>query len=236
MHTVSLDWITADAEKVVARHARVSTANPDRDQYKGLLRHCCKYGHWSVFEQVNATFEIITSRAISAQIIRHRAFTFQELSQRYSNPFDVVTDLNDKPCEFELRKQAEKNRQSSYDLIDVETASKFRKRIEVLDGQLNSLYHDMLEAGAARECSRNVLPLYTPTKIHMNGTLRSWLHYVGLRAREETQLEHREIAQQVGMVLAIEVPTIIDLVVERAAEDDALSGWLFLRSGVSVLA
>ena len=118
MHTASLDWITPDAEKVVARHARVSTVDPDRDEFAGLLGFCIRHGHWSVLEQANAAFEIITSRAISAQIIRHRTFAFQELSQRYVSPFKVLGNLNVEPTDFSIRKQAEKNRQSSTDVMD----------------------------------------------------------------------------------------------------------------------
>ena len=227
MHTVSLDWITPDVEKVIARHARVSTSNPDREEYARLIKYCCDNGHWSILEQASASFEIITSRAISAQIIRHRSFAFQELSQRYCNPFDVVENMHDKPSYFDIRKQAEKNRQSSTETIDTELLAKFRARINDLDSQLHTLYKDMLDAGCARECARNILPLYTPTRIHMHGTIRSWATYVGLRGKEDTQLEHQQIAQQIGMVLAIELPVVTDALID--SEDPGLQGWKYLR-------
>ena len=223
MHTVSLDWITPDTERVIARHARVSTSNPDREEYVRLVNHCIKHGHWSILEQVNASFEIITSRAISTQLIRHRTFAFQELSQRYCNPFEVITDNHDNPAHFELRKQAEKNRQSSTDAVEENIRRGFRDRIDRLDVELRDLYSEMLEAGVARECARNILPLYTPTRIHMQGTVRSWCHWVGLRGKEDTQLEHRTLATQIAMLLALEIPTVTKALV--GSDDPALEGW-----------
>jgi|TARA_R110000803_G_C11970973_1_gene319728 thymidylate synthase (FAD) len=227
MHTAKLDWITPDAEKIIARHARVSTSDPDREEYVRLLSYCIKHGHWSILEQANASFEIITSRAISAQILRHRSFSYQELSQRYCNPFEVVENSHDRPSEFSIRKQAEKNRQSSTDEIDPIFLADFRDRIYRLDAEIYSLYSEMLEAGCARECARNLLPLYTPTKLHMQGTIRSFVHYVGLRAKEDTQLEHQLIARQIAMILGIEMPTVTKAAVD--SDDPALEGWKFLR-------
>jgi thymidylate synthase (FAD) len=232
MHTVKLDWITPDAEKVIARHARVSTSNPDREEYARLLSYCIRHGHWSILEQANASFQILTSRAISAQILRHRSFSFQELSQRYCNPFEIIGDIHDHPDEFELRQQSEKNRQSSTEPIDRELMRDFRTRITNLDVEIHDLYADMLEAGVAQECARNILPLYTPTLMHMQGTIRSWVHYVGLRAQEDTQLEHRKIAQQVALILGLEIPTVVKAAVNSATDSDntdsALKGWKFL--------
>jgi thymidylate synthase ThyX len=144
MHTAELDWITPDAERVIARHARVSTKNPDREEFKGLLKYCINHGHWSIYEQASASFEIITTRSISAQIIRHRSFAFQETSQ------------------------------------------------------------------------------------HMSGSIRSWIHYVGLRGGVETQLEHRTIAVEIGKALEREVPSVIEAVKEQAAKEFNLKGWLFI--------
>ena len=227
MHSVKLDWITPDAEKVIARHARVSTTNPDREEYARLLSYCIKHGHWSILEQANVSFEIITSRAISAQLIRHKSLCFQELSQRYAVPFDVLPDgIHDRPQEFAIRKQAEKNRQSSTEDIDPGLMASFRDRIYKFDVEAYSLYKDMLEAGVARECARNILPMYTPTRLHANGTVRSWAHYVGLRAKEDTQLEHQLIARQIAMILGLELPTVVKALVET--EDHSLDGWRFL--------
>jgi len=232
MHTVKLDWITPDSEQVIARHARVSTAKPDRPEYERLLKFCIRKGHWSIFEQANASFEIITTRAISPQILRHKTFTFQELSQRYANPWEVISS---DPCEaqnFEMRKQAEKNRQSSTDPIDPALEARFREDLSIIDAQLWDLYRRMIEAGVARECARNVCPLYTPTKLHMNGTIRSWAHYVGLRGSQETQKEHRNIAFQIGTILAIELPVVTKALALEAAQDpeeSPLRGWLSIH-------
>jgi len=227
MHSVKLDWITPDAEKVIARHARVSTSDPEREEYARLLSYCIKHGHWSILEQANVSFEIITSRAISAQLIRHKSLCFQELSQRYTNPFNTMPDgIHDRPEESHIRKQAEKNRQSSTEEIDTGLLASFRDRIYLVDAQLHSLYNDMLEAGVARECARNILPLYTPTRLHANGSVRSWVHYVGLRAKEDTQLEHQLIARQIAMILGIQLPTIVKAVVQT--DDHSLDGWRFL--------
>ena len=111
LHSAELDWITPEAEKVIARHARVSTKNPDRDEYARLLAFCIKHGHWSIFEQASASFGITTTRAISPQILRHRSFVYQELSQRYTNPWETLEEekLED-PYKVDLRFQGETNR------------------------------------------------------------------------------------------------------------------------------
>lgn len=234
MHTVKLDWITPDAERVIARHARVSTADPDREEYARLLSYCIKHGHWSILEQANISFEIITSRAISAQLIRHKSLCFQELSQRYSNPFTVMSDdIHDHPKEFHIRKQAEKNRQSSVEEVDLDLMTNFRERIHRVDAELRSLYEDMLDSGVARECARNILPLYTPTRLHANGTVRSWVHYVGLRAKDDTQLEHRLIARQVALIFGTQLPVVTKALV--ATEDQSLDGWRFMSGWSSEL-
>lgn len=226
LHTADLDWITPDAEKVIARHARVSTKDPDREEYEKLLAYCIKHGHWSVFEQASASFEISTTRAISPQVLRHRSFVFQELSQRYCAPSETL-ELDEKPFQFELRFQASKNRQSSVDRLPVYMCESFWERLEIIDSQIQGLYNEMLSAGVARECARNILPLYTPTRMHMSGTIRSFIHYVGLRGQDDTQAEHRQIARSIGYRLGRELPTVIRAVKEAA--DPSLKGWDFLR-------
>ena len=226
LHSADLDWITQDAEKVIARHARVSTKNPDRDEYEKLLVYCIKHGHNSVFEQASASFEISTTRAISPQILRHRSFVFQELSQRYCAPSETL-DLEEKPFQFELRFQAQKNRQRSVDRLPVYLCESFLERLVIVDSQIQGLYNEMLEAGVARECARNILPLYTPTRMHMSGTIRSFIHYVGLRGKDDTQAEHRHIARSIGYRLGRELPTVVKAVKESG--DPSLKGWDFLR-------
>lgn len=227
LHSATLDWITPNAEQVIARHARVSTKDPDRSEYAKLLSYCIKHAHWSVFEQAAASFEIITTRAISPQVLRHRSCAFQELSQRYASPSEVLTTEGRPPHEFSLRVQAEKNRQSSAQELDSATAALFRARILLIHQDIQTLYTDMLEAGVARECARNILPEYTPTRLHMQGTIRSFLHYVGLRGQEDTQLEHRMIAQSMGQILAEQLPVVVEAI--QQADDKSLAGWNFLK-------
>ena len=230
LHTASLDWITPESERIVAAHARVSTKDPDRGEAVRLLRYCIKHGHWSVFEQVCASFEILTTRAISPQILRHRSFTFQETSQRYCDPLDVLEQLSGEAPEFELRAQDQKNRQNSFVFEDDSIEQKFRNRIKELFEQSQGLYQELLEAGVAKECARNALLLCVPTRLHMMGTLRSWIFYVGLRNAPGTQQEHRLIARAVGRILSQEVPTITEALLETANAEvnPALEGWKYL--------
>lgn len=226
LHSAELDWITPEAEQTIARHARVSTKDPNRAEYAKLLSYCIKHGHWSVFEQASASFEISTTRAISPQILRHRSFVYQELSQRYCDPLDTLT-VSDEPWKFELRTQAENNRQSSRNLLPLYLSEHFWDKLADLDEQIKELYKEMLSKGVARECARNMLPLYTPTRLHMSGTIRGFIHYVGLRGQEDTQREHRMIARAIGYELSRQLPTVIDAIKE--SEESSLKGWSFLK-------
>ena len=230
LHTAELDWITSDAEKVIAKHARVSTKNPDREEYEKLLSYCIKHAHWSILEQASASFEISTTRAISPQILRHRSFVFQELSQRYCAPSETL-DVEEKPFQFELRFQAQKNRQSSVDRLPIYMCESFWDRLEIVDSQIQGLYNEMLEAGVARECARNVLPLYTPTRLHMSGTIRSFVHYVGLRGKKDTQKEHRDIALSIGYRLVKELPTVAQAL--KSSNESSLEGWKYVSFAFS---
>jgi thymidylate synthase (FAD) len=177
------------AEEFIVYCARVS--NPDNqlnlDTAPKLLKYCIDHEHWSIFEQCSVTFEIQTSRDISAQIIRHKSFAFQEFSQRYSPAFGLES--------FDVRKQADKNRQSSTEILDLEPQENERIRKHLLDSV--ELYTWMLEKGAARESARKVLPLCTQTVLYMTGSVRSWIHYILLRTKSDTQQEHREIAEKI---------------------------------------
>ena len=189
--TVKLVSITPDAEKTMAYIARVSNpSNQDNEKYAGLLKYCIKHNHWSVFEQSSMSVEIETNRAIAAQILRHRSFTFQEFSQRYA----ASTALGDIDLP-ELRRQDEKNRQNSTDDLDPEMVEKFNKQMITLFSSAKSLYEQMLSQGVAKECARMVLPLCTPTRIYMTGSCRSWIHYINLRSAHGTQKEHMVIAE-----------------------------------------
>ena len=185
---VRLVSITPDAEKTMAYIARVSNpSNQENEKYAGLLRYCIKHNHWSVFEQATMTLEIETTRAIAAQILRHRSFTFQEFSQRYAD-----TQLLETIELPELRRQDSKNRQNSIDDLDPKVVDTLNRQMNTLFSSAFALYNQMLEDGVAKECARMVLPLCTPTKLYMTGSCRSWIHYINLRSAHGTQKEHMD--------------------------------------------
>jgi len=191
MSTVKLIHYTHDGDDLVSYMARVS--NPDNqnntETSAKLIKYLIKHQHWSPFEMVNMCVEINTTRSIAAQILRHRSFSFQEFSQRYAG-------VTDKPNTLNIRRQDNKNRQNSIDDINPYTQQDFQIKASQVYDMAYTLYNEMLAAGVAKECAREVLPLSTPTRLYMNGTLRSWLHYTGLRCANGTQVEHQEIAQQ----------------------------------------
>ena len=196
--------VTPDAEKHIAYVARVSNPqNQENEKFSGLLKYCIKHGHWSVFEQAYMTLEINTTRAIAAQILRHRSFTYQEFSQRYadSNLLGVI----ELP---ELRRQDDKNRQNSIDDLEPEMVEKFNRQMNTLFSSAFGLYNQMLEAGVAKECARFVLPLATPTKIYMTGSCRSWIHYINLRSGHGTQKEHMDIANACKDIFVENFPSV----------------------------
>ena len=202
--TVKLVSITPDAEQMMAYIARVSNpANQENEKYAGLLKYCIKHNHWSVFEQSSMTVEIETTRAIAAQILRHRSFTFQEFSQRYAD-----TKLLEAVVLPELRRQDTKNRQNSTDDLDPEVVEKLNKQMKTLFSSSSALYNQMLEYGVAKECARMVLPLCTPTRIYMTGSCRSWIHYINLRSSHGTQKEHMVIAEGVRDVFVEQFPAV----------------------------
>jgi|TARA_B100002052_G_scaffold225334_1_gene207505 thymidylate synthase (FAD) len=196
--------ITPDAEKTMAYIARVSNpSNQDNEKFAGLLKYCIKHNHWSVFEQSSMTLEIETTRAIAAQILRHRSFTFQEFSQRYADS----TKLGEIPIP-ELRRQDEKNRQNSTNDLDEFVKQKLELQMNTLFSSATALYQQMLEEGVAKECARMVLPLCTPTRIYMTGSCRSWIHYIELRSAHGTQKEHMDIAQACKTVFVEQFPIV----------------------------
>ena len=204
--TARLISITPDAEKTMAYIARVSNpANQENDNYSGLLKYCIKHNHWSVFEQSTMTVEIETTRAIAAQILRHRSFTYQEFSQRYADA--KLLETIELP---ELRRQDNKNRQNSIDDLDPKVVDKLNAQMNTLFSSAFSLYNQMLQEGVAKECARMVLPLCTPTRIYMTGSCRSWIHYINLRSANGTQKEHMLIAQAVKKIFVEQFPTVSD--------------------------
>ena len=203
--TVKFISITPDAEKMMAYVARVSNpSNQDNEKYSVLLNYCIKHNHWSVFEQSYMTLEISTTRAIAAQILRHRSFTYQEFSQRYADS----SLLGDKIKLPELRRQDTKNRQNSIDDLDEFMVQKFQMQMKTLFDSSMALYQQMLEAGVAKECARNVLPLCVGTKIYMTGSCRSWIHYITLRSANGTQKEHMDVALACKEVFKEQFPSV----------------------------
>ena len=201
---VSLVSITPDAEKTMAYIARVSNpSNQDNEKFAGLLKYCINHQHWSVFEQSTMTLEIETTRAIAAQILRHRSFTYQEFSQRYA---DSQT-LGKIPIP-EYRRQDTKNRQNSTDDLDPFIRQNLELQTATLFSSCESLYNQMLESGVAKECARMVLPLATPTRIYMTGSCRSWIHYINLRSAHGTQKEHMAIAEECRELFIEQFPTV----------------------------
>jgi len=205
MNHASLISVTPDAEKHIAYCARVSNPNnQDNENYAKLLAYCIKHRHWSIFEQAFMTLEIETTRGLAAQVLRHRSFTFQEFSQRYAS-----TNLLSSNIELpELRRQDTKNRQNSIDDLDSEMVEKFNRQMVTLFSSASNLYNQMLEAGVAKECARFVLPLATPTKMYMSGSLRSWIHYIELRSSNGTQKEHMDIALSCKEIFKEQFPVI----------------------------
>ena len=202
---VKLVSITPDAEKTMAYIARVSNpSNQDNENFAGLLRYCIKHQHWSIFEQAFMTLEINTTRGLAAQILRHRSFTFQEFSQRYAdtNLLDATIPLPD------LRRQDTKNRQNSIDDIPEKQTKFLQERIRQYFNEGMDLYNELLREGIAKECARFVLPLATPTRIYMSGSVRSWVHYIDLRSGHGTQKEHMDIANACKTIFTEQFPTV----------------------------
>jgi len=205
--SVKLISVTPDAEKTMAYVARVSNpSNQDNENYAGLLRYCIKHNHWSVFEQSFMTLEIETTRAIAAQILRHRSFTYQEFSQRYADS-SLLSETIPVP---ELRRQDTKNRQNSIDDISDDIKVKYETLIQNHFRDAMALYQTMLDEGIAKECARMVLPLATPTRIYMSGSCRSWIHYINLRSANGTQKEHMDIANDCKSIFVQQFPTVAE--------------------------
>ena len=205
MSKVCFVSVTPDAEKTMGYIARVSNPkNQNNPNVAGLLKYCIEHGHWSVFEQAHMTLSIETTRGLAAQILRHRSFTYQEFSQRYA---DSSMLAKEKPIP-ELRRQDTKNRQNSINDLDPLLVEDFNLKMQrhFVDGM--HLYKEMLDAGVAKECARFVLPLATPTRLYMTGSVRSWIHYIHLRTANGTQKEHMDIANLCRDHFICKFPTI----------------------------
>ena len=203
MNSVKLVTVTPEAEKTMGYVARVSNPNnQENPKVAGLLKYCIKHQHWAVFEQAHMTLEIETTRGIAAQVLRHRSFTFQEFSQRYAASSMLASTI---PM-FDLRRQDDKNRQNSIDDVDDFTKQELEIAVNRYFSEGMDLYQQMLRVGIAKECARFVLPLATPTKIYMTGSVRSWIHYIDLRSAHGTQKEHMDIANDAKRVFCEQFP------------------------------
>jgi thymidylate synthase (FAD) len=200
----TLKYVQPDAEEFMIHLARVSSDNENNPDYERLLNYCMKQGHWSVFEMVDVVMEIYTSRAIAAQILRHRSFHFQEFSQRYANPGKIELDL---PV---MRRKGSTNRQGSVMFDDPET--QFQMDNKALAPVLVAIraYDDLVKSGVALESARMVLPLCVGTRLYMKGNVRDWLHYCRVRMDSHTQVEHREIATDCWNVIKKVLPCTAD--------------------------
>lgn len=202
---VKLIWVTPSAEELVTYMARVSAPKNQGNMETApkLLRYLIEHKHWSPYEMANMCVEINTTRAISAQIIRHRSFSFQEFSARYAD----VSELGSAVIPH-LRRQDYKNRQNSIDDLDPEMVSGYYRRISQLFEDAEHLYREMISTGVAKECARNILPMASQTRIYMQGTIRSYIHYLQMRTDSSTQLEHQKIALAIKDIFCNQLPVI----------------------------
>lgn len=196
----TLKYIQPDAEAFMIHLARVSSDFEDNPDYERLLNYCMKGGHWSVFQMVDVVMEIYTSRAIAAQILRHRSFTFQEFSQRYADPSKIEMDLP------KMRKKGATNRQGSVPFEDSEDQLNMDNKALASILYAVRTYKELVDKGVALETARMVLPLSVGTRLYMKGTVRDWLHYCRVRMDDHTQEEHRDIATDCWNVLTQVLP------------------------------
>lgn len=197
---VKLITVTPDIEKTIAYIARVSSPNRDNPEITKLLKYCIKHGHWSPFEMGNMVIEVETSRDIAMQILRHRSMSFQQFSSRYSE--NLSFEL------YEARRQDIKNRQNSIDDLSMETKNWFTDAQLEVQRIATEKYKKALELGIAKECARTLLPGAARTLLVINGSIRSWIHYIQLRSNEDTQKEHRVIAEHCKTVFKQQLPII----------------------------
>jgi len=200
---IKLISITPEAETIIAYCARVSNPkNQDNPNIEKLLKYCADRGHWSIFEMATMCVEITTTRAIATQIVRHRSFSFSQFSLRYAEAEQILIP--------EVRRQDTKNRQNSIDDLPQETKDWWDFEVTMLIELTMNLYHEALEKGIAKECARGILPLSTQTRLYMSGTIRSWIHYLQVRANPDsgTQKEHYDVAQGIKAIFAEQLPVI----------------------------
>lgn len=207
MNIAKLVTITPDAERHIAYCARVSSPNQNNPEITKLLKYCISHKHWSIFEMAHMVVEIKTSRAIAAQILRHKSFSFQEFSQRYA-----AVPIEPPKIISMQRLSGTYNRQSSLPLPEWEELTNQQQQVLIrADDAITeafTVYNDLLEQGFATETARMVLPMSTETRMYMAGNIRDWLHYVDLRTQDDTQWEHRQIAKDIKLIIEEQLPTI----------------------------
>ena len=206
-HNARLISVTPNAEENIVYMARVSNPSNQANMETAprLIKYLIKHKHWSPFEMASMQVEINTTRAIAAQVLRHRSFSYQEFSQRYSS----VGDLPSIGLPH-LRTQDLKNKQASHDDLDPVVRERLEREIAKLYANSQDLYNFLLDNNIAKECARSILPLGTPTRMYMSGSIRSWIHYIEIRAGIETQLEHRLIAEDCKKIFIENFPSIAE--------------------------
>ena len=207
VHDAKLVSITPNAEEQIVYMARVSNPSNQANMETAprLIKYLIKHKHWSPFEMASMQVEINTTRAIAAQVLRHRSFSFQEFSQRYSS----VDQLGTVGLPH-LRSQDLKNKQASHDDLDPAAVELMEKQITQIYANSFDYYEYLLSQGVAKECARSILPLGTPTRLYMSGSIRSWIHYIQIRAGIETQLEHRLIAEAIKDIFEEQLPSVYE--------------------------
>ena len=204
--TVEFVWATPNAEAMITAMARVSAPQNQNNMETAprLLAYLIKHKHWSPFEMANLCVKIRTERDISAQILRHRSFSFQEYSTRYAEAQSYAVP--------EFRRQDTANRQNSIDDLSQDMKNQLAAMTEQTLNQCEETYQTMLRLGVAKETARRILPLCTKTTLYMNGTLRSWIHYLELRTDKATQLEHRVIAEEIKQIFQEQFPVLANVI------------------------
>ena len=204
--TVEFVWATPNAEAMITAMARVSAPQNQNNMETAprLLTYLIKHKHWSPFEMANLCIKIRTERDISAQILRHRSFSFQEYSTRYAEAQSYAVP--------EFRRQDTANRQNSIDDLSQDMKNQLAAMTEQTLNQCEETYQTMLRLGVAKETARRILPLCTKTTLYMNGTLRSWIHYLELRTDKATQLEHRVIAEEIKQIFQEQFPVLANVI------------------------
>jgi thymidylate synthase (FAD) len=209
-----LIWVTPNAEEVIAHVARVSNPkNQDNEKYEGLLKYCIKHNHVSIFETAYMCVEIITPLAIATQMLRHRGFTFQQLSLRYSTNEEIKELLGEYGSLYylpeEARLQDTKNRQNSIVAEDPELTDTMQNSMLSAFNVSDIVYRDLLAKGISREVARFVLPQATFSRLYCTGSVRQWMHYLGVRDEPGVvQWEHVELARAIRPIFATQFPTV----------------------------